>query len=140
MTSPISALSAAWPTAATQDNPMASARTNVLTAVASELGMSQVQLQAQLQSGKSMAQLATAAGVSSDQLNATITSALQQSNLPAGTDIAGLANKMANHVGGHHHLHADAAASASSTTSTSDPTIGQAGSTPPSGSGVNVYL
>jgi hypothetical protein len=99
---------------------MTAARNNVLKAVSTELGMSQSQLQSQLHSGKSLSQVATAAGVSSDQLNATITGALKQSNLPAGTDIAALSTKMAAHVGGHHH-HGVSAATASAS-ATTDPT------------------
>jgi hypothetical protein len=99
MTSPINSLTGTWPTSSAQSNPLSAARANVMKAVSSELGISQSQLQSQLQAGQSLSQIATAAGVSSDQLNATITNALQQSNLPAGTDIASLATKMANHVG-----------------------------------------
>ena len=104
MTTPIGGVASTWATSAAQStNPMSTARNNVMTAVAKSLGITATQLQTKLQSGESLSQVASAAGVSSDQLNATITSALQQSNLPAGTDIAAIATRMANHVGGHHH-------------------------------------
>jgi hypothetical protein len=132
-----------------QSNPMSTARTNVLSAVSSELGISQTQLQSQLQSGKSLAQIASAAGVSSDQLNSTITTALQQSNLPAGTDIASLATKMANHVPGHHHHHGGAPSATAATTDSTSSTSSSASTAADesalstllnAGSSVNTYL
>jgi len=152
MTSPINALTGTLPTSSAPSNPVSTARANVMKAVSSELGISQSQLQSQLQAGQSLSQIATADGVSSDQLNATITKALQQSNLPAGTDIATLATKMANHVAGHHHHHgsgATPAVTADPTTSTSPASSSTAGSTlnptaqpTPLGNGatVNTYL
>jgi hypothetical protein len=125
MTSPISATASTWQINSAQNSSQSGARANVLKAVSTELGITPAQLQSQLQSGKSLSQVASAAGVSSDQLNATITSALKQSNLPAGTDLSALATRMANHVGGHHHHHGGGTA-AGTAPATSAPTAAPA--------------
>jgi hypothetical protein len=134
MTSSIGSVTSAWPASSTQTNPMSTARSDVMTAVAKELGVTSSQLQTQLSSGQSLSQLASAAGISSDQLNATITSALQQSGLPAGTDVSALASRMANHVGGHHHHHGSG--SSTDPTALTDPTSSTDST---SGTSVSVY-
>ncbi len=147
MTSAISATSGLWatvptaPTAPTQSSSLSTARDNVMTAVAGELGITQAQLQAQLQSGQSLAQVASAAGVSSDQLDATITNALQQSNLPPGTDISSLATKMSTHVGGHHHHHGGGGTPPTSgATSNANPSTAANGSSSGASSTPGIYL
>jgi DNA-binding phage protein len=134
----VSALSSTSQVAPTSSDPASSARSNVMSAVANELGISQSDLQTQLRSGKSLSDVAAAAGISSDQLTATITTALQKSNLPAGTDVAALATQMATRVGGHHHHHQAAATSdPTSTSSTSDLVSALTGG---SASAVDTYL
>ena len=103
MTSPINGASSVWPLSSAQNSSASTARADVMTAVAKQLGVSTSQLQSELQSGQSLTQVAQAAGISSDQLNSTVTSALQNANLPAGADISAIASRMENHVGGHHH-------------------------------------
>ena len=117
MTTAISSLSSLTQTSST--NPYATARSNVMSAVAGELGISQSDLQSQVQSGRSLADIAKTAGISSDQLNATITGALQKAGLPAGADISTMASRMASHVGGHHHHKPEAAQDSTATDSTS---------------------
>jgi DNA-binding phage protein len=119
---------------ATSGGSFASARNNVMSAVAGQLGISQSDLQSQLKSGQSLADVAKAAGMSSEQLTDTITAALKKSNLPAGTDVSAMATRMTNHVGGkHHHRAAAAASSASDTSSSSTPATS-------SSSAVDTYL
>jgi hypothetical protein len=126
MTSPVSSTSSAWFADATQQSTsVSSLRTTVLTAVAGELGISEDQLQADLQTGKSLTQVAQAAGVSSAQLNQTITTALNGATLPTGTNVNALADRIANFSGGHHGHHhgggsAPVATTTSSTSTTSD--------------------
>lgn len=75
-----------------------SIRSDVLTAVSGKLGISAADLTSQLKTGKSMAQLASTAGVSSNDLTLTIQGSLAQSNLPAGVNLATMATGMANNV------------------------------------------
>lgn len=102
MTSSISAISSLLGTATTssaQSMPSWSdVRTGVLSAVSSELGMSQTDLTTQLKAGKSMADIATAAGVSTQDLISTIQTSLGQSGLPSGIDFSAMATRMANNV------------------------------------------
>jgi hypothetical protein len=106
MTASISSLNAlssllGWTATSASDAPMASWSTihnDVLTAVAGKLGISGSDLATQLKTGKSMAQVASAAGVSSNDLAVTIQGALVQSNLPAGVNLATMATGMANNV------------------------------------------
>jgi hypothetical protein len=106
MTASISSLNAlssllGWTATSASDAPMASwstIRNDVLTAVAGKLGISGSDLATQLKTGKSMAQVASAAGVSSNDLAVTIQGALVQSNLPAGVNLATMATGMANNV------------------------------------------
>lgn len=124
MTSPVSSTSTAWLADTTkQSTSVSSLRTTVLTAVAGELGISENQLQTDLQTGKSLTQVAQAAGVSSAQLTKTITSALNNATLPAGTNVNALTHRIANSSGGHHgHHHGGGGASAASATSTTSTT------------------
>jgi hypothetical protein len=92
------------------------ARAKVLSAVADKLNMSVDQLKSQLSTGKSLTDVAKANNLSQTDLMSTISSALQGANLPAGTDLTAMADRIANHVGGHHR-HSDAAASAPLTAS-----------------------
>jgi hypothetical protein len=104
--------------------PFEQARSKVLSAVADKLNMSVDQLKSQLASGKSLADVAKATGLSQQDLMSTVTSALQQANLPAGTDLNAVANRMVNRAGGHHHHHGAAPQAPSATTSAStSPTI-----------------
>jgi hypothetical protein len=106
MTASISSLTAlssllGWPTTTATSAPMTSwsaIRNDVITAVSGKLGISGADLTTQLKSGKSMAQVASAAGVSKDDLAATIQGALAQTDLPAGVNLATMANGMANNV------------------------------------------
>jgi hypothetical protein len=75
-----------------------SIRSDVLTAVSGKLGISAADLTSQLKTGKSMAQIASAAGVSSNDLTLTIQGSLAQSNLPTGVNLATMATGMANNV------------------------------------------
>ena len=135
----IDSISSTMQTSNAPGGAMAEARTNVMSAVATELGVTQTQLQSELQSGKSLSQLASAAGISSDKLTSTITAALQKSGLPAGTDLSAMATRMANRVGGQHHHHH--APPADSTDSTSDSSVVSAlTSTDSSSSSVDAYL
>ncbi len=128
-------------TAGTPGGAFAQARSNVMSAVASELGVSSSDLQSQLQSGKSLSQLASAAGISSDDLNATITGALQKSGLPASTDISAMATRMANHVSGqHHHHHAQASSSTDSSSTDTDSLVLALTSSTSDSPSVDTYL
>lgn len=102
--------------ASSQTNPFAQARSNVMTAVASKLGLSQTQLQTALQSGQSLSDIATKAGVSTTDLDSTISTALKASGLPAGTDISAMTSRMAGH---HRHHHSSATSTAASSDSSS---------------------
>jgi hypothetical protein len=106
MTASISSLTAlssllGWPTTTATSAPMtswSSIRNDVITAVSGKLGISGADLTTQLKTGKSMAQVASAAGVSKDDLTLTIQGALAQTDLPAGVNLATMANGMANNV------------------------------------------
>jgi hypothetical protein len=86
-----------------------SAMEQALGAVASKLGMSVTDLRAQLHSGKSLADVASANGISGTDLLATIKAALTGSGATGATSslsgnaLDALANRIANHKGGHHH-------------------------------------
>ena len=99
------------------------ARSKVASAVADKLHLTVDQLTSQLSTSKSLADVAKANGLSEQDLKATVTSALQQANLPAGTDVNATADRMINHTGGHHHHHAETAqAGAAATPATPSPT------------------
>jgi hypothetical protein len=106
MTASISSLTAlsgllGWPTTTATNTPMTSwsaLRNDVLTAVSDKLGISGADLTSQLKTGKSMAQVASAAGVSKNDLALTIEGSLAQSDLPAGVNLATMANSMADNV------------------------------------------
>jgi hypothetical protein len=144
MTSAINGVSSTWPPTSTQANPFVTAQADVMTAVAKELGVTTSALQSDLQSGQSLTQVAQAAGVSSSQLNTTVTTALQNANLPPGTNISAMASKIQGHHGGHHH-HGGGGSSASSlltaleaqTTSTTSSTA--LSSTSSSGTSTDTY-
>jgi lambda repressor-like predicted transcriptional regulator len=114
-----------------------------MTAVAQQLGVSPTQLQSELKSGQSLSEVAQAAGISSDQLNATVTTALQGANLPPGTNIAAIASRLEKHVGGHHHHGGGGAAPAGATPNPLDPATKAASSllnpTSSSGSSTDTY-
>jgi hypothetical protein len=106
MTASISSLTAlssllGWPTTTATSTPImswSSLRNDVVTAVAGKLGISGSDLATQLKTGKSMAQVAAAAGVPKEDLAVTIQGALAQSDLPAGVNLATMASGMANNV------------------------------------------
>ncbi len=114
----------------------------VLSAVADKLGMSSQDLKSQLDSGKSLADVAKAKGLSRDDLVATIKSALSSAGTTDGSTTAAsasggttsttgtasttgpslddIANKIADHVErSHHHRHHESQATTTPTTSTS---------------------
>jgi len=92
-----------------------------LQPVADLLHMSTSTLTSELQSGKSLADIAQQQGVSRDQLVSTVEQSLS-SNAPAGTDpskIAAVANQIVDHTpkaGGHHHHHHGGGGAPSATT------------------------
>jgi hypothetical protein len=94
-------------------------RSGVLGAVAGELNMSQSDLTSALASGKSMSALASTAGVSSDDLVATITNALQQSGLPTGINLQTMASRLANESNDASMI-ADPGSTSTSTSSATD--------------------
>jgi hypothetical protein len=136
MTASITSLTAlssllGWPsttstaTAATTLPSWSDVRSGVLSAVSTQLGISQSDLTAQLRTGKSMAQIAAAAGVSSNDLTSTIEGALEQSGLPSGINISAMATRMANNVN-NASLDDDPTTAPTSTTSTTSSTSGAA--------------
>jgi len=80
-----------------------------MSAVADKLGMSVTDLQAELKTGKSLTDVASAKGVSATDLLATIKQSLTSSGTSGevssltGNALDALANRIANHKGGHHH-------------------------------------
>ncbi|HEX4385091.1 MAG TPA: hypothetical protein VH083_19165 [Myxococcales bacterium] len=105
---------------------------DVLSAVASELGESESDLQKGLSGGQSLTQLAAAKGISSDDLKSTIAGVVQKDMPNASPDqVANVTNRMMQGAHGHHHgghhMHTDD----SSTTSTTTPAV-------PDGSTVSV--
>ena len=76
----------------------------VMSAVADQLGMSASDLKDALKGGKSLADVASAKGISQDQLTATIKQALQSAGA-SGTDdqLTQLASRIATHHRGQHH-------------------------------------
>jgi hypothetical protein len=105
---------------------------DVLSAVASELGESESDLQQGLAGGQSLTQLAAAKGISSDDLKSTIAGVVQKDMPNASPDqVANVTNRMMQGAHGHHHgghhMHTDD----SSTTSTTTPAV-------PDGSTVSV--
>jgi hypothetical protein len=92
------------------DGPRNQRMEKVLDAVADKLGMKTSDLEADLQKGQSLTDIATSKGVSKDDLVSTIKNAL-------GTDATdALATRIADHKGGHHHHHHHVESSDSSTT------------------------
>jgi hypothetical protein len=76
----------------------------ILQPVADELGIPMADLQDALGSGKSLADIAQSKGVSRDDLVKVVADAIQQTR-PAGApqlDPTQLANRMVDHVRGHH--------------------------------------
>lgn len=82
-------------------------RAKVLSAVAQTLNLSVDHLRSQLGSGQSLADIAKVNGMTAADLKSTITSALQSANLPAGTDLGALADRIAQQVSGPHRRDAD---------------------------------
>lgn len=124
--SSISGVSNNYPTSQVQGG-FRSAMKQAMSAVADKLGMSVTDLQAQLKSGKSLADVAGAKGISTSDLLATIKQAIGSSGA-SGNSLDAMANRIANHKGGqHHHRDVDSQAasglqgaqSASSATGTS---------------------
>lgn len=79
----------------------------IMGSVADKLGMSQDDLQAALNGGTSLADIAQSKGVSRDDLVATVSDAIAR-NRPAGApqiDAQQLAGRMVDHVRGHHGHH-----------------------------------
>lgn len=75
-----------------------SAMTRATSAVAPQLGMNVADLQVQLNSGKSLADLAAAKGVSATDLVARIKQSLSSTSFPAtGHALDPLAHRIANH-------------------------------------------
>jgi hypothetical protein len=102
-------------------------RDDVLAAVASEMGESEADLQKGLSSGKSLADLATAKGISKNDLQSTIAGVVKKDMPNASADqITNLTNRMSQmHGGGHHHgQHAHTDASTVAPATTPDPTTG----------------
>lgn len=90
------------PTASPVQGGFRSAMKQAMSAVADKLGMSVTDLQAQLKSGKSLTDVAGAKGISVADLLATIKQSLSNSGTSdSALDV--LANRIANHKGGHHH-------------------------------------
>lgn len=85
-----------------------------MTAVADKLGMSVTDLQAQLKGGKSLADVAGAKGISATDLLATIKQAIGSSGV-SGKALDVLANRVANHEGGHDRKDVDTQAASSGT-------------------------
>jgi uncharacterized protein YidB (DUF937 family) len=84
-----------------------SAIKNAMQAAAKKLGMSDDQLKTQLQSGQSLADIASAQGVSKDDLVAAVSDSLKAAGttLPAGVDPTKMATNMVERKGGGHHHH-----------------------------------
>lgn len=79
----------------------------ILQPVADKLGVSMTDLQDALRSGKSLADIAQSKGISRDDLVKVVSDAIQQTR-PAGApqlDVTELANRMVDHVRGHHGHH-----------------------------------
>jgi uncharacterized protein YidB (DUF937 family) len=81
-----------------------------MQAAAAKLGLSDSDLQTQLQSGQSLADIASKQGVSKDDLVNSIADSLKSSTtpLPNGVDPTSLATKLVEgkgRAGGHHHHH-----------------------------------
>jgi hypothetical protein len=85
-------------------------------AAAQKLGLSDDQLRSALQSGSSLADVASQQGVSSSDLVSTMAGSLQGAQLPGGTSATDLATQLVNRKGGghggHHHHHGGGGASA----------------------------
>jgi hypothetical protein len=80
-------------------------REDVLTAVASQLGESEADLKKAMSSGQSLAQIAQAKGVSSQDLQTTIAGVVQKDMPNASADqVSNIANRISG-AGGHHHHH-----------------------------------
>jgi hypothetical protein len=88
----------------TQDK-MQQMREDVLSAVASQLGESEADLQKALAGGKSLTDLAKAKGVSKDSLQSTIAGVVQK-DMPnaSAAQVSNVTNRIM-HAGGHHHGH-----------------------------------
>ncbi|MCU1374801.1 MAG: hypothetical protein JWO68_2087 [Actinomycetia bacterium] len=76
----------------------------VFNAVADKLGISADDLKTQLQSGKSLTEVAAAKGMSKDDLLATIKDAIGSDTSP-GTSVDDLALRIADRKGHGHHGH-----------------------------------
>jgi hypothetical protein len=98
-------------------NAMRQRMDKVFDAVSKKLGMSTDDLKAQLQSGKSLTDVAQSKGMSKDDLLATIKGALG-TDASTGASADDLATRIADHKGGHHHHHHAEAATTSTATTT----------------------
>lgn len=81
-----------------QSTTLSRAQDAVTPAVAGQLGISTPQLQTQLESGKSLADAAQEAGVSSEKLHSAISDALQKSPHGSAPGLHSLAKRVAHHV------------------------------------------
>ena len=83
---------------------MQQVKEDVMSAVASELGESEADLQQGLAAGQSLQQLAAAKGISSDDLKSTIAGVVQKDMPNASPDqIANVTSRMMQGAHGHHH-------------------------------------
>lgn len=73
-----------------------------MDAAAQKLGMSDDDLRSALQSGSSLADVASQKGVSTDDLVSTMADSLKGAQLPDGVSATDAATKMVNRKGGHH--------------------------------------
>jgi hypothetical protein len=95
---------------------------SVLSAVSSLLGTTQSDLTSQLKAGKSMNDLATAAGVSTSDLTSAIQGALTASGLPSGVNFAQMATRLAARTNNADLPDTSSSSSSSSTTASSSST------------------
>jgi hypothetical protein len=102
-----------------------------MQAAAQTLGLSDDDLKTQLQSGKSLADVAQTQCVSTDDLESAMTSAIGSSSSTSASSstsststlVANLVNRKGGGHGGHHHHHAPAATDPTSSTDSTDPTV-----------------
>lgn len=100
----ISGISNSYTTSPVQQGGFRAAMKQAMSAVADKLGMSVTDLQAELKGGKSLTDVAQVKGISATDLLATIKQAITASGSSAsGNSLDALANRIANHKGGHHH-------------------------------------
>jgi hypothetical protein len=105
---------------------------DVLSAVASQLGESEADLQKGLSGGQSLQQLAAAKGISSDDLQSTIAGVVQKDMPNASPDqVANVTSRMMQGAHGHHHHGGHHVQADDSATTTATPAV-------PDGSTVSV--